>query len=168
MKLEKLFEPIKIGNLYLENRLKYSAMGTALIRNGEVSEELKSFYAKRAKRGVGITSVCMSPTRITKALFPYIYHDRFIPGLKELVKVFHDNGAKVCAQIIVGYAWTFPGRPTEFVSPSGISVTGKADPPFRAGGPELGTTTIRRALEEFEIAYEEEDQQLFKYHLFPF
>lgn len=152
MKLEKLFEPIQIGNLQLENRLKMPAIAPGYTPDGMVNEQLKAFYRARAKGGVGITGICLCPTEYEENPWLGAYDDKFIPGLKELVKVFHDNGAKVYAQLIAGYAWKFPGRPVEYVSPSGISVTGRVDPPYRLGGPERGTSTERRALEESEIA----------------
>ena len=54
-KLEKLFEPIRIGKLELKNRIVMapinSHLGTEL---GTVSQRLIDYYVERAKGGVGL------------------------------------------------------------------------------------------------------------------
>jgi 2,4-dienoyl-CoA reductase-like NADH-dependent reductase (Old Yellow Enzyme family) len=44
MKLTKLFEPIKIGNMELKNRIKLTAMGIALSEDGTVCEQTKGAW----------------------------------------------------------------------------------------------------------------------------
>ncbi|MFC1905384.1 FAD-dependent oxidoreductase [Chloroflexota bacterium] len=152
MNLKKLLEPIKIGNLELPNRIKMPGIAPGYTPDGMVNDQFKSFYHARAKGGIGIVGIGISPTEYEENKWLGGYDDKFIPGLKDLVKMFHDNGAKVYAQIVCGYAWKFPGRPVEYISPSGISVTGRVDPPYRLGGPKKGTSTERRAISESEIA----------------
>jgi 2,4-dienoyl-CoA reductase-like NADH-dependent reductase (Old Yellow Enzyme family)/thioredoxin reductase len=156
MKLTKLLEPIKIGNLELPNRIKMPAIAPGYTPDGMVNDQLMAFYRARSKGGFGIVGVCISATEYLKNDWLGGYDDKFIPGLKQFVKMFHDNGAKVYAQVISGYAWKFPGRPVEYVSPSGISITGRVDPPYRLGGPPKGECKERRAvtLEEIEMVIE--------------
>ena len=156
MKLKKLFEPIKIGNLELPNRIKMPAIAPGYTPDGMINDQHMAFYRARSKGGLGIVGVSISATEYLKNDWLGGYDDKFIPGLKKFVKMFHDNGAKVYAQVICGYAWKFPGRPVEYVSPSGISVTGRVDPPYRLGGPAKGVCKERRivTLEEIGLVIE--------------
>ena len=150
-KIKMLFDPIKIGDMELKNRIKFPAISTGYTVNEEVTDRLKSFYAERAKGGVALIGIAASPTRLNQPPYVGIHDDRFIPGLKELVGVCHAHGAKIYAQIFVNYSWSFDGGPIELVSPSGVTITGRVDPPFRLGGPPRGISLGRRALEDFEI-----------------
>ena len=61
MKYEKLFQPGKIGNLELRNRVVMTAMGNGLAaENGEASDEIIACYKARAAGGCGllITEFC--------------------------------------------------------------------------------------------------------------
>ena len=44
----KLFEPIRVGNMFLRNRIKMPAMAIAMGEEGAVSEAAKAFYVERA------------------------------------------------------------------------------------------------------------------------
>lgn len=152
IQLKKLFEHIKIGKLELKNRIVMSPMATNFVINGEVNQRLIDYYRERAKGGVGLIGVAVTPNRLdNNPPFPAICDDRFIPGLTQLVKVCHGYDIKIVAQLIVLYSWAFPGRPVELVSPSGHTVTKRIDPPFPLGGPPQGTSTVRRALRESEL-----------------
>ena len=147
---KKLFEPIKVGNVEIKNRLKLSPMGLGYATE-YVTDRLKNFYIERAKGGVGAIGISLTERRLLDSPFPGVYDDRFIPGLRELVDAIHAYGAKAYGQLAIGYAWSFGDGPVEFRSPSGISPTGLVDSPFRAGGPYPGTTHERRALSKEEI-----------------
>ncbi len=134
-KIKKLFEPIKIGNLELKNRIKMPAMAVAMGKDGGISEQIKSFYAERAKGGVGYIGISCTATRLIQDPMQGIYDDKFIPSLRELAEVIHANGAKIFAQAGTGYSWAFGDGPVEVVSPSGINISGKAKLSFRLGGP---------------------------------
>jgi 2,4-dienoyl-CoA reductase (NADPH2) len=133
-RLTKLFEPIKIGNIELKNRIKLPAMGIAM-GEGDVTEQAKAFYAARAKGGAALIGISCTPTRLIQGPLFGIFDDRFIPGLRELVEVIHANDAKVYAQMGTGYSWAFGTGPVEYISPSGITPTGRPGSAFRVGGP---------------------------------
>jgi 2,4-dienoyl-CoA reductase (NADPH2) len=154
MKLIKLFEPIKIGNMELKNRIKLPAMGIALSEDASVCEQTKACYAERARGGVALIGISCTATRLMKGPLYGIYHDRFIPGLKELVDVIHANGAKVYAQMGVGYSWAFGEGPVQYVSPSGITPTGKPGTAFRLGGPYEATMPKALSIEEIRQVVE--------------
>ena len=146
--LEKLFQPIIVGGIELKNRIKMPAMGIAFEADAKVSEQTRAFYAERARGGVAFIGISCSTTRLDQGPLYGIYDDSFIPGLRELVDVIHTNGAKVYAQIGVGYNWAFGGGPVEFVSPSGITPTGRPGSAFRLGGPRQPTMPRALSIEE--------------------
>ncbi|UCC59823.1 MAG: FAD-dependent oxidoreductase [Dehalococcoidia bacterium] len=147
-RLIRLFEPINIGGIELKNRIKLPAMGITFEEDAKVSEQTKAFYAARAKGGVGLIGISCSTTRLDRGPLFGIYDDSFIPGLSELADVVHDNGAKVYAQIGVGYSWAFDNGPIEFISPSGITPTGQPGSAFRLGGPHERTMPKALTVEE--------------------
>jgi 2,4-dienoyl-CoA reductase (NADPH2) len=155
-KLTKLFEPIRIGSMELKNRIKLPAMGIALSEDGTVCEQTKACYAERAKGGVAIIGISCTPSRLLNAPLFGIYDDRFIPGLKDLVDIIHTNGAKAYAQMGVGYSFAFGDGPVQYISPSGVTPTGKPGTAFRLGGPyeavmpkALTVDEIRQVVEAF-------------------
>ncbi|MBI4300526.1 MAG: hypothetical protein HY677_05260 [Chloroflexi bacterium] len=63
VELKKLFEPIRIGNVDIRNRLFMAPFGNAggFGHNDMVTERLKAFYGARAKGGVGMIDVNIVP-----------------------------------------------------------------------------------------------------------
>jgi len=149
MRLKKLFEPIRIGNMVLKNRIKLPAMAVGMGEDGGISEEIKAFYALMAKGGVSFLGISCTPTRLIQDPMLGLYENRFVPGLRKLVDVIHEYDTKVYAQMGVGYSWAFGNGPVELVSPSGTTVSGRPGTPFRMGGPF--EPTMPRALSRVEI-----------------
>jgi 2,4-dienoyl-CoA reductase-like NADH-dependent reductase (Old Yellow Enzyme family)/thioredoxin reductase len=117
-KYERLFSPGRIGTLELKNRIVYPPMGTNVCTfEGEVTDRFKAYHAARAAGGIGLDIIENAgvDTQMSGARLPFglnIDDDRFIPGLKDLVKVIHKNGAKAALQIYLGTLWAKPeGRP---------------------------------------------------------
>ncbi|TET62845.1 hypothetical protein E3J48_03665 [Candidatus Aerophobetes bacterium] len=55
MKLEKLFSPIRIGNIEVKNRIVMAPMGANFENvDGSVTEALISYFEARAKGEVGL------------------------------------------------------------------------------------------------------------------
>jgi 2,4-dienoyl-CoA reductase (NADPH2) len=149
-RLKRLFEPIRIGNLELKNRIKMPAMAVVPLEPEDVViNRLKAFYVERAKGGVAIIGTSCTATRLIQAPMLGLYDDRFINGLRELTEAVHAHGAKSYAQMGVGYSWAFGDGPVELVGPSGFSLSGRPGTPFRLGGPL--EPTMPRALSVDEI-----------------
>jgi len=103
-RLEKLFEPIRIGELELKNRIVMapinSHLGTEL---GAVGERLIDYYVERAKGGVSLIisdAMCIdwpvgkagtSPLRIDEW--------KYVDGLHDLTEAVHHYGTKLAAQL---------------------------------------------------------------------
>ena len=115
---ERLFSPGRIGTLQLKNRIVYPPMGTNVCAfEGDVTERFLAYHAARSAGGVGLDIIENAgvDTNMSSARLPFglnVDDDRFIPGLKELVKVIHGNGAKAALQVYLGTLWAKPeGRP---------------------------------------------------------
>ncbi len=101
--VQKLFEPINIGKMQLKNRIAMGAMIVNLAsKEGYVTERLKDYHADFAKGGVALNTTeaaYISPEgrRLPGQLA--VDNDKFIPGLKELANVVHQNDGKISLQL---------------------------------------------------------------------
>lgn len=128
----KLFEPLNIRNMTLKNRIAMSPMcmyscedDTGLINNWH-----KTHYASRAVGQVGL--IIMEATAITLQggitnRDVGIWSDEHIPGLKSIVDMVHEQGAKIGIQI------AHAGRKSEvdgdIIAPSALPFTDEAKVP---------------------------------------
>jgi 2,4-dienoyl-CoA reductase-like NADH-dependent reductase (Old Yellow Enzyme family)/thioredoxin reductase len=94
----------RIGHLELKNRMVMAPMGTYLAgRDGLVTDRLKEYYEERARGGVGLLIVEVAAVDhprgrgMTRQIG--ISDDKFIPGLSDLARVVHRQGAKVGIQL---------------------------------------------------------------------
>ena len=103
-KLEKLFEPVKIGKLQLKNRIVMPALNSKLgTEFGAVSDRLIDFYVERARGGVSliiIENTCID-WPVGKAGTNPIRADewKFVQGLHELAEAVHPYGTKIATQL---------------------------------------------------------------------
>lgn len=104
LQFPKLFEPTRIGQMELKNRIVLPPMGTNMgTPEGHVTEKIISYYEQRAKGGVGLVIVettCIdAPVGKTTAYQLAIDNDRFIPGLSRIAEVIHRHGARAVLQL---------------------------------------------------------------------
>ena len=100
----KLFEPFRLKNLILKNRIVMASMGTNLSSpDGFVTDEMISYYAERAKGGAGLII-----TELVTIDFPLgngverqlsIDDDKYIPGFRRLTEQIHRHGSKIFIQL---------------------------------------------------------------------
>lgn len=132
MEFKKLFEPIKIGEVELKNRIVMPAMSTNFPNaDGSVSQRQIDYYVERAKGGVGLIiteAACvesavgrLSPTQLC------IDDDKFIPGLNELAERVRLHGSRIAVQLHHAgrrAKWTYDKQPVSasdhLLTPSGI------------------------------------------------
>ena len=106
---EKLFQPIKIGNMELKNRIVMAPLGigfTFATEDGSVTDRFIAFYEARAKGGVGLiqlTVAALGRPHATGLVFApgmlSIIDDEHIPSAKRFVEAIHRHGTKVSFQI---------------------------------------------------------------------
>ncbi|ODS31573.1 MAG: 2,4-dieonyl-CoA reductase, FMN-linked [Candidatus Scalindua rubra] len=103
--MSKLFEPVKIGNLKIKNRLAMSAMDLGFTSDGFINERFIDFYIERARGGVGLIVVGGCYPEMTGKVWKSIIgldKNEFIPGLKKLTDTIHKYDVKVAAQLLHG------------------------------------------------------------------
>jgi 2,4-dienoyl-CoA reductase-like NADH-dependent reductase (Old Yellow Enzyme family) len=97
-----LFTPIKVGRLDIKNRVVMTPMVHGLAsEDGRVTDKLKERYRRIAKGGVGW--IISEAAVIQPSKSPYnlrISDDSFLPGLRELVNVVHDENVPLGIQIV--------------------------------------------------------------------
>lgn len=103
----KLFEPIKIGSLQINNRIAFAPthVGFATER-GQVTDQVLCHYVARAKGGTGL--IIVEGTGMTgKYAFSIqhglaLHNDQQINGFKELADTIHACQSKAVVQIALG------------------------------------------------------------------
>jgi len=104
--VKKLFEPIKIGELELKNRIIMAAMVTNFAtRDGLVTDRLIDYHVNIAKGGCALnvtesSHVSLEGKRIIDGLGAY--DDKLIPGYRRLADAVHGAGGKISLQIFHG------------------------------------------------------------------
>lgn len=102
---EKLFSPIKIRGMELENRIVMPAMGTRMANEkSEVTQRLIDYHEARAKGGCGlnIVEVAAVHTPSAPAHFVSISEDSYIEGHQRLTDAIHHAGGKAGIQLWQG------------------------------------------------------------------
>jgi len=105
-KFRKLFSPIKIGALQIENRIIMAPMVThQASEKGFFTDKEKAFFVRRAMGGVGLITigdvVPVANAQVV-AFHLALYDDKFIPGWRDFADCIHDAGALVSAQLSHG------------------------------------------------------------------
>lgn len=99
-----LFSPGRIGTLELPNRIVMAPMATSFASaEGEVTEWMLDYYAKRARGGAGLIIIENAnvdyPSGKSGTTQLRVDQDRFIPGLFRLAQAIHAEGAHCALQI---------------------------------------------------------------------
>ena len=105
-KYPHIFSPIKIGNIWCKNRIKYASTETNFnYRDGYVADKEVGYMEAQARGGSGIVTTQGAYTDPEGAGKGYvgmmaIWDDKFIPGLTRLNKAIKKNGAVSCLQLM--------------------------------------------------------------------
>ncbi|WP_291634065.1 FAD-dependent oxidoreductase [Clostridium sp.] len=111
MSMQKLFEPIKIGNVEIKNRIAMAPMANLglITPDGCFTKRAVDYYVERAKGGTGllITGAVKVENEIEKLKMPSfpcitINPTHFIQTASELTERVHAYGAKIFIQITLG------------------------------------------------------------------
>ncbi len=96
-----LFEPIKVGQMELKNRIAMPAIHHSYTPDNFVNERLIKYYATRARGGAGLITVggCTIDTLGQGPMMIGLHNDEFIAGLEQLARAIKDNGAAAAAQL---------------------------------------------------------------------
>ena len=155
----KLFEPGKIGTLFLKNRIAMAPMfiGGLIEPDGRTSQRGIDYYAARARGGTGLIITCAARTRLIEQLpsTPFVNlmvidSKMYSARLNELADAVHDYGAKVALQVTPGHGRNVSGeivRSGGAVSPSPLPAF--ANPGITTRG--LTTEEIERLTQAFQL-----------------
>ncbi len=115
-----LFEPYRIGRLELRNRLVRSATWDATAdSSGAVTDRSVALYRELGRGGVGlIVSGYAFVSSLGQAVQGQygVHTDEMVPGLRRLVQVAHQGGAKIALQIV------HAGINSEYLNQKGITL----------------------------------------------
>src|SRR5690554_469696 len=119
-----LFEPIKVGNLQLKNRICMPALHHCYAPDGFVNERLIKYYEVRAQGGAALITVggCSIDTLGGGPMMIGLHDNRFIEGLSSLAQAIKGAGAKAAAQLYQAGRYThsvFSGQ--QAVAPSPVA-----------------------------------------------
>jgi 2,4-dienoyl-CoA reductase-like NADH-dependent reductase (Old Yellow Enzyme family) len=139
--MPKLFDPLKVGNLTLKNRIVMPPMANDLAdAQGRATDPLIAHYARRAP-GVGLVivehSYCTPGGKASLKQLG-IHDDAMINGLTKLAESVHAKGAPVCIQV------NHAGR-------EGSRAVSGVEPVAPSAIPSDGSGVIPRELERHEI-----------------
>lgn len=125
MKLTKVFEPGKIGNLELKNRLVVSAMSSHLGNDdGTPNEEVTCYLEAKARGGWGLIfteDLGVTEDAGSDPIVGSLWNDNQIPAWTETVRRVHAAGGTMGAQIYhAGRERKLTVYPTHPVAPSAV------------------------------------------------
>ncbi len=145
---DPLFEPIKMHDLEVRNRIFMPAMHMNMAENFQVTDRLVHFYAERAKGGAGMISVGYATVDEMSGSTMNIgaHKDEFIPGLSRLAAAIRDNGARAAVQLNHSgrYNFSFFLDGKDPVAPSAVASKMTRETPR-----ELAPEEIREIIEAF-------------------
>lgn len=127
MKFEKLFTPIKIRGMKMENRVVFPAMGTKMPTEDKfVTQKLINYHVARAEGGNGLNMVEVSSVHAPSApkYFLSIAEDKYIPELKKLTEEIRNAGGKSAVQLWQGGTAVASDRDAMIIVPSEINIPG--------------------------------------------
>lgn len=104
---KQLFEPIRIKNTVIRNRIMSTGHDTMLPTDGVVNDELIAYHEARAAGGVGLIVIQVSGVHQTAQYTTHMLmatDDRSIDGYRRLADVVHGHGATIFGQLF------HPGR----------------------------------------------------------
>lgn len=103
VKVDKLLEPIMIGNVEIKNRFVVPPMGTNFADPmGYVTDKMIAYYTARAAGGYGLIYtevIAVQPDGKAIIFEPGIWDDSFVEGLKRLTDSVHAAGGKIFCQL---------------------------------------------------------------------
>lgn len=101
----KLLEPVKVGTMWLRNRIVMPPMCSRLARpDGSVTKRMIDYYSERAKGSVGtiIVEASYIDNKESRGSLSSlgVYSDHLIAGLNELAEAIKPNSANLTHDVL--------------------------------------------------------------------
>ena len=128
MALDRLFEPLTIGNVRLRNRIVSTSHQTTMVHDHLPTAEFVAYQEARARGGVGLIvmeAVAVSPSGLLTAHTLGGYVDEMVAGYGRVLKTVRGHGAKLFVQLFHG------GREVISSAPRPVVVSASAIPSHR-------------------------------------
>lgn len=100
--LAPLFEPIRLGQVQIRNRVVMTGHGTGMAKNFLPSDAHVAYYRERAMGGSGLIGMAfpqIHPTSQDVPGEPHAYDPACVPGLRRIADAVHEYGAKIVMQL---------------------------------------------------------------------
>lgn len=98
--MEKLFTPIKLGDVELKNRVVLPSMCVHFCeKDGHMNDCFREYVRRRAAGGAGLLIVPGSPHGKKSPGRPALSDDSYIPDWQQLADIVHQYGAKLFCQL---------------------------------------------------------------------
>jgi N-ethylmaleimide reductase len=129
MKEYKLFTPIKIGSVELENRIVMAPMTRSRAVGNVPSMLMAEYYKQRSGAGLIITEgTSPSPNGLGYARIPGIYNNEQIEGWKKITEAIHNDHGKIFVQLMhtgrISHPLNMP-EGAHILAPSAVRAAGK-------------------------------------------
>ena len=144
MKYPHIFEPLDLGFTTLKNRILMGSMHTGLEEEKNGLERIATYYAERAKGGVGLIVTGGIAPNIQGWTGPFsarMSSKKHARHHQKITKAVHDEGGKICMQIL--HAGRYGYHPFN-VAPSKIQAPINPFKPFK-----LTKAGINRTIRDF-------------------
>ena len=128
MALDRLFEPLTIGNVRLRNRIVSTSHQTTMVHDHLPTAEFVAYQEARARGGVGLIimeAVAVSPSGLLTAHTLGGYVDEMVAGYGRVLETVRAHGAKLFVQLFHG------GREVISSAPRPVVVSSSAIPSHR-------------------------------------
>lgn len=167
---EDLFQPLKIRDVMLRNRIVMSPMTRGFCPDGIPTEDVAAYYARRAEGGVGLIitegvavdhPAALGDAGLGENNIPLLSGNGPIEGWRRVVEAVHAHGAKIIPQLwhqgVMRKPGTGPNPDVASVSPSGswgplggmTSIAPESIPVNPMIGVPMSEAQIEEAIEAF-------------------
>ena len=124
MKEYKLFTPIKVGSVELENRIVMSPMTRSRAIGNVPNELMAEYYKQRSGAGLIITEgTSPSPNGLGYARIPGIFSKQQVEGWEKITLAVHKSGGKIFVQLMhtgrISHPLNLPGG-AQILAPSAV------------------------------------------------
>jgi len=102
------FEPYRLKNVELRNRVVRTSMGSGLPAGGLVNDALTAFHVARARGGVALTYIDPAQTHWSSPSFIDNTRPEVVDGMRRLTAAVHAEGARVFQQLMHGGPTNIP------------------------------------------------------------
>ncbi|SEB35442.1 2,4-dienoyl-CoA reductase (NADPH2) [Tenacibaculum sp. MAR_2009_124] len=143
-KYKHIFEPLDLGFTTLKNRILMGSMHTGLEEEKNGIEKIATYYAERARGGVGLIVTGGIAPNIQGWTAPFsarMSTKKHAREHKAITKAVHDEGGKICMQIL--HAGRYAYHPLS-VAPSAVKAPINPFKPFK-----LQKSGIKRTINDF-------------------